>query len=310
MINGQKLTLDIGTDTAQIASVIVRGINSSSVKLDNLRFGPRSSVRTASDGSFALPNLLAGSYRLVVQPETQAVIPSNGSSGFQTVVLTAGGTVSHVDFGLHRLPSPWQNPNIPEDVNGSGSVEPLDALILINEINANQSRSLDGSGLTNPPYFDVNGDRAVSPLDILQVINYINRRGSGEGENRASTSVPAGGSNDSEQNGISLFPSFAFDVSANQPNSWIVSNSNDRNRRQDVGPDRCNCPACSSCAPAGEYSSSILDIAKAATSAPPSPNDSALGPNQANHEMANGPIDFPSLGGLDAYLATWNNSGI
>jgi len=309
MINGQKLTLDIGTDTAQIASVIVRGINNSSMKLDNLRFGPRSSVRTASDGSYALPNLVAGSYRLIVQPETQAVIPSNGSSGIQTVVLTTGGTVSHTDFGLHRLPSPWRNPNIPEDVNDSGSVEPLDALILINEINANQARSLDGSGLTNPPYLDVNGDRAISPLDILQVINYINRRGSGEGENRASTTVPAKGDYSSEQNGISLFPSFAFDLNANQPNSWIVSNSNERNRRQDVGPDRCNCPACASCAPAGEYSSSILDIAKAAASASPTSNDSVMGPKKASPKPATGPSQLPNLGGLDAYLATWNNSG-
>ena len=310
MINAQKLTLEIGTDTAQIASVIVRGINDSFVKLDNLRFGPRSSVRTASDGSYALPNLPAGSYRLVVQPETQAVIPSNGSSGIQTVVLNAGGTISHVDFGLHRLPSPWQNPNLPEDVNASGSVEPLDALILINEINANQARSLDGSGLTNAPYFDVNGDRAISPLDILQVINYINRRGFGEGENRASTTVPANGDYSPAQNGISSFPSFVFDVNANQPNSWIVSNSNERNRRQDIGPDRCNCPACASCAPAGEYSSSILDIAKAAASAPPTTNDSVMGPKMASDELANGPIELPNLGGLDAYLATWNNSGI
>jgi hypothetical protein len=279
------------------------------MKLDNLRFGPRSSVRTASDGSYALPNLVAGSYRLIVQPETQAVIPSNGSSGIQTVVLTTGGTVSHTDFGLHRLPSPWRNPNIPEDVNDSGSVEPLDALILINEINANQARSLDGSGLTNPPYLDVNGDRAISPLDILQVINYINRRGSGEGENRASTTVPAKGDYSSEQNGISLFPSFAFDLNANQPNSWIVSNSNERNRRQDVGPDRCNCPACASCAPAGEYSSSILDIAKAAASASPTSNDSVMGPKKASPKPATGPSQLPNLGGLDAYLATWNNSG-
>jgi hypothetical protein len=112
------------------------------------------------------------------------------------------------------------------------------------------------------------------------------------------------------QNGISSFPSFVFDVNANQPNSWIVSNSNERNRRQDIGPDRCNCPACASCAPAGEYSSSILDIAKAAASAPPTTNDSVMGPKMGSHELANGPIELPNLGGLDAYLATWNNSGI
>ena len=29
----------------------------------------------------------------------------------------------------------------------------------------------------------------------------------------------------------------------------------------------------------------------------------------ASDELANGPIELPNLGGLDAYLATWNNSG-
>lgn len=310
MINGQKLTMEIGTETALIASVTIRGINNSFVKLDNLRFGPRSAVRTASDGSFALPNLPAGSYRLAVQPETQGVVPSNGSTGIQTVVLSSGGTVSHTDFGLHRLPSPWQNQSLPEDVNGSGSVDPLDALILINEINANRGGSLDGSRLTNPPYYDVNGDRALSPLDILQVINFINRRGLGEGENRASANTPSDAFGNSTQGTASSFPSFVLDANANQPNSLIVNTSSNRNRRQDIGPEKCSCPACVSCAPAGEYSPSILDIAKASSPTRPVQSDSRIGPSRATDELSSEWTGGEKLGDLDAYLARWNNSGI
>jgi len=33
-----------------------------------------------------------------------------------------------------------------------------------------------------PPFYDVNGDHFVSPIDALLVINYLNARGNGEGD--------------------------------------------------------------------------------------------------------------------------------
>lgn len=278
LINRQKLTLEIGIDTNRIASVLIRGINNSFIKLDNLRFGPKTIARTASDGSFVFPNLPADTYRLIVLPETQGVIPSSGSTGLQTVVLAAGGTVSHIDFGLHRLPSPWQNQDYPEDVNGSGGVDPIDALILINEINAGASRPLDGSSLTNPPFYDVNGDRALSPLDILQVINYINRRGSGEGEKRVASNLTLDARVQANADPATPFPSFVLDATARKLNSRIVDSSANRLGRQDIGPDRCNCPACTSCAPTGEYSPSVLDIAQASSSVNPLNTHFQIGP--------------------------------
>ena len=265
MLNGQRLSLEIGTDTPQIAMVIIRGMNDSFVKLDNVKFGPRGSVKTASDGSFVLPNLPAGSYRLAIQPDAPGFIPSNTTTGVLNVDLAAGSTVAHVDFGLHRTPSPWTNPRIAEDVDNGGAPDPLDVLLLINEINQNQSRPLIGSGLSNPPYYDVNGDYTLSPLDILQVINFINRRGSAEGETRAAVA------NDAGQDSSTPFHSFVLDTNSNQPNTWILNRST-RNRLPESGPDKCGCPACSACAPAGEYSPSILDIA-IATNGSPSGNE-------------------------------------
>ncbi len=257
LLNGQRVTLEIGTDTAQIASVVVRGFNNSYIKLDNLHFGPKNSARTASDGSFSIANLPAGTYNLLVQPSAPGYGFTNPATGLQTVVLASSATLAHVDFGLNRESSPWQNRILNEDVDNRGTVDPLDVLILINEINRNGSRPLDGSGLASPPYFDVNGDRSLGPIDVLQVINYINRnasRGNGEGETASfiePTTSPS----------PAPFPSFVLDLT--DETTRIVSNSTSVGRLASTGPERCGCPACTSFAPSGESSPAIMDIASA-----------------------------------------------
>ena len=75
--------------------------------------------------------------------------------------------------------TPWQNPINPLDVTADGLVSPLDALVVINQLNAAGSRLL--GQLPNAPngpadYFDVNGDGAITPLDALQIINALNAR--------------------------------------------------------------------------------------------------------------------------------------
>jgi hypothetical protein len=73
-----------------------------------------------------------------------------------------------------QLPSKWQNPQNPLDVNGDGAVTSIDALILINYTNSGQPADLRETNVVAPPYFDPNGDKAVTPADVLQVINYLN----------------------------------------------------------------------------------------------------------------------------------------
>lgn len=78
------------------------------------------------------------------------------------------------------LASDWTNPNRPADVDGNGYVEPLDALVVLNQFSSNQFLGL-GSSLPNletqqpPPYFDVNGDDSITPLDALLVLITIAR---------------------------------------------------------------------------------------------------------------------------------------
>jgi len=67
------------------------------------------------------------------------------------------------------------NPVEPLDVNGDGVIVPLDALLIINELNANGSHPLpDPPPLDWGRYIDTNSDGSVAPIDALLVINHLN----------------------------------------------------------------------------------------------------------------------------------------
>ncbi len=68
--------------------------------------------------------------------------------------------------------SPWHNSAFPEDVDGDTRLSPLDALVVINDINGQVDHH---SGEGEPSlYPDVDNDYGVTPLDVLAVINAIN----------------------------------------------------------------------------------------------------------------------------------------
>ncbi len=80
---------------------------------------------------------------------------------------------------------PWQNDRNALDVNDNGFVAPLDALLVINELN-NRVVSDEITGLLdNPPiepngpeklgYVDVDGDAFATPRDALLIINFLNQ---------------------------------------------------------------------------------------------------------------------------------------
>ena len=68
----------------------------------------------------------------------------------------------------------WHNTANPHDVNGDNAVSPIDALLVINYLNANGSSSLPGSN-SNGKMIDVNNDGSASPIDALRVINHLNQ---------------------------------------------------------------------------------------------------------------------------------------
>ncbi|MEO8495777.1 MAG: hypothetical protein ABI614_11945, partial [Planctomycetota bacterium] len=77
--------------------------------------------------------------------------------------------------------SPWRNAINQRDVNRDGYVSPVDALIVINFLNAGNRLIAAGESFTMP-YVDVSGDWTVSPLDALLIINYLNAQGSPQPE--------------------------------------------------------------------------------------------------------------------------------
>ncbi|MEZ6110381.1 MAG: matrixin family metalloprotease [Pirellulaceae bacterium] len=84
-----------------------------------------------------------------------------GRSGrVEAEVLVAAEPTASASTGRH-------NATLPPDVNRDGQVSPLDALLVINQLN---SASANGDSVM----CDVNGDGELSPVDALMVINRLN----------------------------------------------------------------------------------------------------------------------------------------
>jgi VCBS repeat-containing protein len=141
----------------------------------------------------------ASSVRIITLPSSgTAIVQTNGSidytapSGFTGRVTftyavsdTTGDESSAATVTVNVVNSLYQNPavGLNFDVNADGFISPIDALIVINDLNRNGTRLLSPTAFVPPPFLDVNGDGAVGPIDVLQVINFLNRRASqGEGE--------------------------------------------------------------------------------------------------------------------------------
>ena len=85
-------------------------------------------------------------------------------------------------------PHPHKNPVLRFDGDASGSVVPLDVLIVINWLNAGRDGPLTvpaSPADAPPPYVDVSGNDNAEPLDVLQIINYINGQLAADGEGEA-----------------------------------------------------------------------------------------------------------------------------
>jgi hypothetical protein len=170
LANGQLETMQIQRPTADIAYVIADAHSGVAVRLDRLRFGPEAAVKTNTQGAYAIPGLVAGQYFVeAVSPSGQVLADSR-----REVILAEGESLGSVDIIAHTGVVSWQNPVRPADVNGDGDVTALDALLLINFINAHSGNLSVPSEDVPPPYFDVDGNGSVTAADVLVVINQLN----------------------------------------------------------------------------------------------------------------------------------------
>ncbi|MFN7731047.1 MAG: dockerin type I domain-containing protein [Pirellula sp.] len=68
----------------------------------------------------------------------------------------------------------FHNFMMPEDTDGSGELSPLDALVVINQLNAAAANNNAAPNALRWNMTDVDADETLSPLDALSVINAIN----------------------------------------------------------------------------------------------------------------------------------------
>jgi len=123
-----------------------------------------------------------------------------GQAGFNYVVSDGTLTdVGHVSIDIEPE-FQWHNLRNPLDVDGDATVSPLDAVLIINLLNAHGSTSLEnllGGGISAPTaFYDVSPDNYVAPIDAVLVINYLNANPVG------STSVGASSVASGDSNGV------------------------------------------------------------------------------------------------------------
>lgn len=77
--------------------------------------------------------------------------------------------------------NPYHNYDQPVDTNYDGSVNAMDALVIINALNSGGARSLNPNGADLPPgrFLDVNADGHLNAMDALNVINRLGAEGEG-----------------------------------------------------------------------------------------------------------------------------------
>jgi hypothetical protein len=111
--------------------------------------------------------------------DVQARFRLSYEAGLGATGATNAGEVE--DYVFTVVNNPFTGRTDTEDVNDSGAVTPLDALLIINVLNANGG-PVDltnvPAGLVLPAFPDVNGDGMITEVDALRVINRLNRENS------------------------------------------------------------------------------------------------------------------------------------
>jgi hypothetical protein len=116
-----------------------------------------------------------------------------GNLEFQYQLRDSHGALSpmtKVTIGVVDPARSWTSPSNPYDSNFDGQVTAIDAVLIINELNATGPRSLIARTSNFDRFLDASGDNFLSPLDALKVITYLN---SGAGGFEAQGEAPAVG---------------------------------------------------------------------------------------------------------------------
>lgn len=84
----------------------------------------------------------------------------------------------------------WTNQTNKLDVNNDTNISPIDALLVVNELNTVGGHALPALTQAPTAYLDTNEDGFVSPMDALLVINELSRRAAQQNQ-QAAAAIPA-----------------------------------------------------------------------------------------------------------------------
>jgi dockerin type I repeat protein len=174
----QTSHMEWGTNQVQTGGVAVT--NGSTLTFatqfisSNNGFQAQAEVGDSGGGVFRLVN---GSWKLVGIMDAVQLLgnqPSNTAVfGDQTFSVDLASYRDQIEAVLNKADAPWQNQVNRFDVDRSGTVTPLDALRLINELQKSGSHTLTGAPTASDLFLDVNGDGGVGTLDLVQLINAL-----------------------------------------------------------------------------------------------------------------------------------------
>ncbi|WP_283432211.1 dockerin type I domain-containing protein [Neorhodopirellula lusitana] len=235
---GESQTLTLTDPQNEIVRVVIYGHAESSVAVTAIRYGNLSPILTNTHGAFSVASLPDGEYEVTLTPENTDFLGST-----ETILVSSGELVGGpVEFTARPTVSPRHNDSLSEDVDQSGSVTAVDALQVINDLNANGSRELawdDSEGNK----VDVNNDGVVTTLDALRIINYLNSQEVAEPEPSSmavstsesetddelkSSSEPiAASEDDDETTGDKVPADNSFDEVLSQPIKWVAQSMSD-----------------------------------------------------------------------------------
>ncbi|MEM6365237.1 MAG: dockerin type I domain-containing protein, partial [Planctomycetota bacterium] len=184
--------LKLASDGARFDFVTLAGLSTTAVVrptnieiIDTLDHGLQTvvadpqTVRDVTDAGNELMLRIDGSDRVLLGTEWTVGMPVM-TDGYATHVLTGGTSSTQTTLKLFGAAT-WTNPIDAPDVDFSGEVTALDALLVINRINSGDvvlDDSIDEIMSSGEPLhlLDVNQDGRITALDALRVINEMNRR--------------------------------------------------------------------------------------------------------------------------------------
>lgn len=168
-LGNANLTFLVALSSASSAPVTVGFATADGTATAGSDYTPRSGLLTFAPGTVT---------QTVSVPVHGDTVRELAETFFVTLSAAAGAEVGrgHATATIQSLELSWQNARDPQDVDGDGTISPLDALIVINELNRGGAGTLPMLGLGQAPsfYLDVNGDDALSALDALRVVNRLN----------------------------------------------------------------------------------------------------------------------------------------